>query len=269
MSQGIYWLLTIPSYEFLPYLPVGVAYIKGQLESGNNTGYLHWQLLVVMDKKCRIAAIKQIFGTTAHCELSRSSAADDYVWKDETSVEGTRFELGKRKIKRNCSKDWDAIKDSAKRGALDDIPSDIYIRNYGSLKKIATDNLEPVAVQRIVNVYWGVTGGGKSHRAWSEAGINAYPKDPRSKFWDGYCGQEHVVIDEFRGGIDISHMLRWLDKYPVIVEVKGSSTVLKATIMWITSNLHPRDWYPDLDEETKNALLRRLNIVHFAIAFVQ
>jgi len=35
---------------------------------------------------------------------------------------------------------------------------------------------------------------------------------------DGYRGQEHVVFDEFRGGIDISHVLRWFDRYPVIVE---------------------------------------------------
>jgi len=76
-------------------------------------------------------------------------------------------------------------------------------------------------------------------------------------------GQKHVIIDEFRGGIDIGHMLRWLDRYPVIVEVKGSSTVLKAETIWITSNIHPKDWYPDLDEETKSALMRRLEVTHF------
>jgi len=93
--------------------------------------------------------------------------------------------------------------------------------------------------------------------------LDAYPKDPRTKFWDGYNGQQHVVIDEFRGSIDISHMLRWLDRYPVIVEVKGSSTCLVATTIWITSNLDPRDWYMDLDVDTKQALLRRLVITHF------
>lgn len=123
--------------------------------------------------------------------------------------------------------------------------------------------MQAVAVQREVKVYWGRTGAGKSRRAWEEATFDAYPKDPRSKFWDGYRGQDRVVIDEFRGGIDISHMLRWLDRYPVVVEVKGSSVVLKATNIWITSNIHPNDWYPTLDQETKNALLRRLQITHF------
>jgi len=131
------------------------------------------------------------------------------------------------------------------------------------LRRIAGDYLAPVAMERQIFVYWGVTGSGKSRRAWAEAGFDAYPKDPRSKFWDGYRNHDHVVIDEFRGGIDISHVLRWFDRYPVLVEVKGSSTALCASKIWITSNLHPRDWYPDLDEETKNALIRRLVITEF------
>lgn len=70
-------------------------------------------------------------------------------------------------------------------------------------------------------------------------------------------------MDEFRGGIDVAHLLRWLDRYPCCVETKGSSRPLLARKIWITSNLDPRQWYPDLDEDTRAALLRRLNITHF------
>lgn len=76
-------------------------------------------------------------------------------------------------------------------------------------------------------------------------------------------GEQHVIIDEFRGGIDISHLLRWLDRYPVRVEVKGSSRPLVASKFWITSNLDPNWWYPDIDAETKSALMRRLEIIEF------
>ena len=86
MSQGIYWLLTIPHAEFLPYLPPNCSYIRGQLEL-STTGYLHWQLLVICTKKCRLAAIRKLFGPV-HCELSKSEAANEYVWKEETRVEG-------------------------------------------------------------------------------------------------------------------------------------------------------------------------------------
>jgi len=118
-------------------------------------------------------------------------------------------------------------------------------------------------MERTCYVYWGVTGAGKSRRAWDEASLSAYPKSPSTKFWDGYVGQEHVVLDEFRGEIGISHLLRWLDRYPVTVETKGSAVVLSARRIWITSNISPRDWYPNLDEATMDALLRRLEVTHF------
>lgn len=260
--QGRYWLLTIPHHDFLPFLPTNVVYLRGQLERGNNTGYLHWQLLVAFNSKVRLNAIKNTFGQSCHAELSRSSAADEYVWKDDTRVEGTQFELGKRAFKRNSQTDWSSVLSEAKRGRLDTIPPDIVVRHYGNLRRIAMDNLQPVAQEREIKVYWGPTGVGKSRLAWSEATLDAYPKDPRTKFWDGYRGQEHVVIDEFRGGIDIAHLLRWFDRYPVNVEIKGAATTLKATKIWITSNLSPEEWYPDLDEQTKQALLRRLQITH-------
>lgn len=138
------------------------------------------------------------------------------------------------------------------------------VPHYNAIKRIRQDFLQPVAIERTINVFWGRSNSGKSQRAWGESGLDAYPKDPRTKFWDGYQGQKHVVIDEFRGSIDISHMLRWLDRYPVIVEIKGSSTCLVATHIWITSNLDPRLWYPELDSETLNALLRRIKITHFS-----
>lgn len=261
--QFKYFLLTIPHHEFVPFLPTSIAYIKGQLELSNATAYLHWQLMVVTSKKCTVTKLKSVFGDSAHIEPSRSVAAEQYVWKEDTAVIGTRFELGAKPFKRNDSKDWDEIRNMAREGRLDDLPGDVYIRHYSNLKRIACDHMQAVAVERQVMVYWGRTGAGKSRRAWDEASLDAYPKDPRSKFWDGYRGQENVVIDEFRGGIDISHMLRWLDRYPVVVEVKGSSVVLRATKIWITSNIHPNDWYPTLDEETKQALLRRMNVTHF------
>lgn len=176
---------------------------------------------------------------------------------------GTRFELGSLKLKRNSQADWDSVKASAQRGRLDSIPSDIFVRYYSSLRRIGADYCEPIGVVRTVHCYWGPSRTGKSRRAWDEAGDQAYPKDPRSKFWDGYRGQQHVVLDEFRGGIDIAHLLRWFDRYPVIVEIKGSSVPLTATTFWITSNLPPHEWYPGLDADTLDALMRRLNVVHF------
>lgn len=265
--QGVYWILTLPQHAFIPYLPPQCCWIRGQLEL-SESGFLHWQVMVAFSRSVRLKAVRDTFGPF-HCELSRSRAADEYVWKENTRVPNTQFEIGKKSIKRNSKRDWDDIRECAERNEFDRIPSDVYIRCYSQLRRIATDSLRPTPIERVVTVHWGPTGTGKSHTAWEHLGLDSYPKDPRSKFWDGYRGQEHVIVDEFRGGIDIGHILRWTDKYPVLVEVKGSSVVLKATKIIFTSNLHPRDWYPNLDEETIAALLRRLNIIHFDIPFRQ
>lgn len=262
--QARYWILTIPYEHFTPYLPPNTSYIKGQLEIGATTEYYHWQLIVYYPKKVSLSYIKLIFGGEVHAEISRSSAAEAYVWKLDTAVAGTQFELGKKSIKRNSEKDWELIVKCAREGDFNSIPGDVLIRCYGNIKKLRVDSLQPEPIERTVSVYWGRTGAGKSQRAWAEASFEAFPKDPNTKFWDGYTGQCHVVIDEFRGAISISHLLRWLDRYPVIVEVKGSAVALKAQHIWITSNLSPEEWYPDLDSETKAALRRRFtSVIHF------
>lgn len=260
--QGVYWLLTIPQYAFTPYLPPGVAWIRGQLELGE-TGYLHWQVCVGLVKKGSVSTLQCIFGTGVHYELSRSSAASEYVWKEQTRVAGTQFELGARPIKRNDPHDWQLIWDMAVSGDISSIPPQIRVQSYRTLRAISADFAKPIGMERSCYVFWGRTASGKSRRAWDEAGMDAYAKDPNTKFWCGYSGQEHVVIDEFRGRVDVSHLLRWVDRYPVCVEIKGSSVPLRAKYYWITSNMDPRLWFPDLDEETLLALLRRFNITHF------
>jgi len=254
-------MLTVPGHEFVPYLPPGVAYIRGQLESGDG-GFVHWQILVVFDSKKSLIQVRGVFGPV-HAELSRSSASDLYVWKDDTAVEGTRFELGTKPMRRNSATDWDAVLASAKTGDLSGIPSDVTVRCYNQLRRIGYDHVRPVAMVRSCKVFWGKTGTGKSRQAWEEAGSDCYAKDPRTKWWDGYSGERHCIIDEFRGTIDIAHMLRWLDRYPVRVEVKGGAVPLCVETFWITSNLDPRVWYPEVDSETLGALMRRLDITHF------
>lgn len=157
--------------------------------------FLHWQIVVGTNKKVRRVAVSKIFGEFAHVESTRSSSADEYVWKDDTAVIGTRFQLGTKPVNRSSVKDWDAIRASAVAGRMCDIPADVYVLCYNQLKRIGVDNAQPIGIERRCTVYWGSTGVGKSRLAWHEAGMDAYPKDPLSKFWDGYNGHKHVVID--------------------------------------------------------------------------
>lgn len=282
-GQAKYWLLTIPQANFTPYKPDCVTYIKGQLEEGAQRqcdghclercicgGYLHWQVLVVFDKKCRLAHVRRVFGNV-HAEPTRSAASNEYVWKEETRVAGTQFELGSLPMKRNSKTDWDMIKQQARDNKVEDIVSDVYIRYYGNLKRIAKDAaVAPWRPNIHVDIYWGITGSGKSHRAFSEMeNKEVYVKGPTTKWWDSYRGEKHVIMDEFRGQICIEHLLKWFDKYPCYVEEKGGQIPLLAEHFIVCSNLDPRDWYPTVDQPTRDALLRRVNITHFVMAYVQ
>lgn len=258
-----FYMLTIPRADWAvpSQLPDGLLWLKGQLERGEG-GYEHWQLVLCTKKKCRASAVKRKFPNTSHVELTRSAAANDYVWKDDTCVDpALRFELGRLPVNRNKEKDWEEIWTNAKRGAIEEIPADVRVRSYKTLRQIEKDHMQPVAVERKVRVFWGASGLGKSRRAWYEAGMTAYPKSPTSIYWDGYQNHENVVIDEFRGGINISHVLRWFDRYPVCVECKFGACILAAQNVWITSNIPPTEWYPELDQATTQALLRRLEVV--------
>lgn len=264
--QARYWILTIPHNDFTPFLPNGVSYVKGQLEQGNDTGYLHWQMVAYFPKRIRLSSVKDIFGETAHCEATKSEAAEEYVWKEDTRVEGTQFELGKKSFKRNSETDWDQVWKDAQEGRVLNVPADVRVRCYHTIKRIGKDySKAQIRPQIRVKIFWGVTGTGKSHRAWEEASQtgDVYVKGPTTKWWDGYHGESNVIIDEFRGQIAIEHLLRWFDKYPCYVEEKGGQLPLQGINWWVCSNVDPRRWYPEMDQMTLDALLRRCEITHF------
>lgn len=267
--QARYWILTIPEndWELPGQLPDAIGWLFGQREEGAG-GYRHWQFVAHFKRKVTMSKAKESFCPTAHLEPCRSEAANSYVRKEETRIADSEFELGEKTVKRNSSNDWEDVWKKAKNGEITDIPADIRVRCYHTLKRICKDHsVAPFRQNVEVNVYYGVTGSGKSHRAFEEAAGHGpyYVKSPTTKWWDGYRGEKNVIIDEFRGVISIEHLLKWLDKYPCRVEEKGGDLPLQATRFWLLSNKEPYNgWYPDVDLETRLALGRRLtNVVKF------
>jgi len=92
-----------------------------------------------------------------------------------------------------------------------------------------------------VYVLQGPTGTGKSK--WCMDNFpDAYWKQ-RGNWWDNYCGQEVVVIDEFYGWLPYDLLLRLCDRYPLMVETKGGQVQFTAKKILFTTNQVPSCWY--------------------------
>lgn len=113
--------------------------------------------------------------------------------------------------------------------------------------------------------YWGETGTGKSHKAFEgytpETHYVLNLKD--NGWWDGYTGQETVIINEFRGQIAYSELLDLIDKWPKTVKRRNREPApFLAKHIIITSCMKPQDVYHNLsDSDGIEQLLRRVTTV--------
>ena len=86
--------------------------------------------------------------------------------------------------------------------------------------------------------YWcfGPTGSGKSRWAHSIPG-EAYVKDAANRWFDGYTGQETVILDDFRPNklLTFQFLLTLADRYPMTVERKGSTLQFNSKRLIITT----------------------------------
>uniref|UniRef100_A0A8A4XAV2 Replication-associated protein n=1 Tax=Grus japonensis Circoviridae sp. TaxID=2815001 RepID=A0A8A4XAV2_9CIRC len=108
-----------------------------------------------------------------------------------------------------------------------------------------------------VVVLTGRTGIGKS-RYCQENYPNAFWKR-KGEWWDGYDGHENVIIDEFYGWLPIDTMLRIMDRYPLMVDTKGSAVNFEAKVICITSNTPWEQWYEWKHQDVKDAFQRRID----------
>ncbi|AUW34331.1 replication-associated protein [Circovirus sp.] len=112
--------------------------------------------------------------------------------------------------------------------------------------------------------YWyhGNTGLGKTKEAVSLCKKEGdYFLKNGSKWWDGYDQQEVVIIDDFRPeNVQFDELLRWLDRYKCMVEIKGGSLPLNSPIIVITSDKAPYHYWTGNDLEQVE---RRLNSIRY------
>lgn len=255
------WCFTLNNPSEPLSWPDTVRYAIYQLESGDS-GTRHYQGYVEFSNPVRLGTCRSLI-PGAHWETRRGTReqARDYCKKEESRLDGP-WEHGEWIGGQGRRTDLATIKEKLDEGcSLADIAEEHfnsfvrYNRSFAlySVIKGPKRNFNTTGI-----FICGPTGTGKSK--WCmDFDSDAYWKMP-GKWWDGYTGQQTVVLDDFYGWLPYHELLRLLDRYPLSVEVKGSTVPFMAQTVIITSNQHYTKWYKDERiTEDMSALERRIS----------
>jgi len=275
-TQAKNWCFTLNNYNEEEYQHIcsvleeqGHYWIAGR-EVGEG-GTPHIQGYVSFPRRMYFNSVRSLLGTRVHLEVARGSSLKNrtYCSKDGNFREGGEPpKEGRPKRDRNdLAREFSAAITGGNAGlaAFADSEPGVWYFSGHNLLRNATTLLRPV-LRPNINVLWiyGPPGVGKSNKAHEDL-PEAYIKEPRTKWWNGYLGEKEVIIDDFGpGGIDINHLLRWFDRYKCLVENKGGMIPLLAETFIVTSNFHPRDIFKWGDEVNPQlpALERRIQLIH-------
>lgn len=232
-------------------------------------GTPHLQGYLEMYKVCRIAALKKFTCfARAHMEVRRGTRdeARSYCMKDGNIQEFGSWEAGGQGSRNDIRAVMKQIECGTATKAIMEAEPAVYSRNIRFLEKYerlvekeTTQAFREVDVQ----VYIGEPGTGKTRKATEEnPGIFTVNCEDSFPF-DGYNGEQAILIDDFEGTMKYHQLLRVLDGHQYRCNVKGGHRYAKWTRVIITSNKSVQSWY---QRGLTGALSRRLsNVTEFGV----
>lgn len=224
----------------------GTPHLQGYMESASKTS---------------MSTLKKLI-PKAHWEKAKgtSKQASEYCKKD-----GQYKEAGNLAPGQGTRSDLLEIKDKIDNGATEQEIAEEHFSKWvvyrRSFQAYATLTSSKRAWITKCHVYWGKTGTGKTRFVWDQV-MDSDVWTPGDYNWfDGYRGQPIVIIDDYRGEYKLQLLLKLLDRYPMQVPIKGGFVEWKPKKVYITSNIHPNDWYPQADRFSIGAMFRRFSLV--------
>lgn len=254
-------------------LDESIQYIIFGREIAPTTEREHIHAYVEFKQSVRWRHIKTIFNDdTVHIEKrAKYSTAEDaiaYVQKH-----GDFCEYGKH-LGQGHRTDLDDVAEKLKKNISLSTIVDENLTSYikfgkgikdakAMIDKKLRNKLRDVSVE----VYWGVTGSGKTWRAYSE-NPELYRLGFANHIWfDNYDGEATLLIDEIdkMPNLQFGELLHLTDKFPVRLETKGSFTYANWTKVILTANKPIHQWFSNVFTPDDLApLIRRITkVIHF------
>lgn len=268
-GQGCNWCFTLNNY-----IDNEVAVLKtmAQMEMTKwciygrevgESGTKHLQGYFVFAKNKRLAALRE-FLPRAHWEKAKGSHEQNFNY---CSKDGDYDEFGVRPkfesqngAKREINR-WETAWSLAKENRIVEIEPQIKVTSYNNLRSIAKDFMKESADADNVTGIWiqGPSGCGKSREA-----RRRYPgafKKNANKWWDGYQGEEYVILDDLDPNHEIlgHHFKIWADRYAFVAETKGGALNIRPKVFCITTQYKIDQIFKD--EATREAIKRRFTVV--------
>ena len=235
-------------------------YVVCGRECGEN-GTPHLQGFVYFETKKSAAQMKEIH-PTAHWESMRGTVdqAAEYCKK-----EGEWYEAGVRPLnqKEKGERGKQSIEERwalAKAGQFEQLPPE-HIKVYKYIHSTCTISQDRSELDNL----WvqGHSGCGKS--SWVRSNYATFFVKSMNKWWDGYAGEEVVVLDDF----DPSHaeflayyLKIWADHYVFNAEVKGGMMRIRPKTFIVTSQYGIDQCFKT--EQDRAAISRRFRVYQIA-----
>lgn len=249
------WCYGLAGDEEITYCVVGKE--VGESGTPHYQGYIYWR------NKKSFQQMKNMHAE-AHWEIQRGTVkqAANYCTKD-----GDFFEHGTMpmddKQKGECGKQ--SIEERwalARAGEFDQLPPE-QIKTYQYIH----NTHRQVEDRETLDNIWvcGKSGCGKSRWVREKYG-NVFYNKPMSKWWDGYNGEDVVVLDDYdpKHSQYLSYFLKiWTDHYKFNGEVKGGMLPIRPKIVIVTSQYTIDQCFEDVP--TRNAIKRRFKVKHMAV----
>jgi hypothetical protein len=275
-SRSRRWAVTINNYS-----PADLETIRHSLGDEARAGYSltyaiiglevgdsgtpHVQGFLCFSQPRSLAQVKRIPGfQRGHYESCRGSVQQNI---DYCSKEGRVEEFGRRP-EQGARSDLTRVANLVNEGkSLYDIADECpveFIKFHKGICALQACLSSFRSWKTEIYWFWGSTGTGKSQTAYAQAyeASSWYAKDPSHKWWDGYNGQEVVVIDDYRRDFcTFSFLLRLFDRYPLQIEIKGGTTQFLARKIYLTTPKDPVATWDSRTQEDLAQLNRRITEV--------
>jgi len=223
----------------------GIRYYVAGREHCPTTGRLHYQIYISFKNGKTMKETKRWFGTDkiwmkpgAGQDGEYDEHNQSYVSKEKRFVEiGKPLKQGKRS---DIERAINVLKETNSMASVLDT-----VMNYQAVRhsELWLKYKEPPRPRQTINVIWiyGSTGCGKTKHVFDTNPLGDNIFQPTTyKWWEGYDGHSHVLIDDIRRDFcSFQDLLQLCDVYPFRRETKGGSRQVQYTTIYFTAPESP------------------------------